>query len=98
MYWGGPRVATFVALNLLGPEVHTQYRWRKQCQLQLAEGIERQNFIKVESIYRQAMESLGLHRVPVEISEDETAIIRKVCYDQKADTLVGFCGPVGPYS
>ena len=94
MYWGGPRVATFVALNLLGPEVHTQYRWRKQCQLQLAEGIRRQNIIKVGSIYRQAMESLGLHRVPVEISEDETAIIRKVCYDQKADTLVGFCGPV----
>ena len=58
------------------------------------EGIERQNFIKVQSIYCQGMESLGLHRVHVEISDDETAIIRKVCYDQKADTLVGFCGPV----
>ena len=61
MYWGGPRVATFVVLNLLGPKVHTQYRWRKQSQLQLKEAIERQNFIKVKSIYRQVMESLGLH-------------------------------------
>ena len=27
---GGPRIATFVAINLGGPEIHSMYRWRNQ--------------------------------------------------------------------
>ena len=27
---GGPRIATFVAINLGGPEIHSIYRWRNQ--------------------------------------------------------------------
>lgn len=30
MYWGGPRVAAFVAQNMDGPEIHSMYCWRKQ--------------------------------------------------------------------
>ena len=27
---GGPTIATFVAINLGGPEIHSIYRWRNQ--------------------------------------------------------------------
>ena len=92
MYWGGPRIASFVALNLHGPEVHSLYRWRKNESLHLSEGIAEANFVKIVDIYKNIMSSLGLSKVPVQISEDETAIIRKITYDQANDTLVGFCG------
>ena len=38
---------------------------------------------------------MSLGKVPVQLSEDETAVVRRVCYDQKNDTLVGFCGLAG---
>ena len=94
MYWGGPRIATFVAFNLLGPEIHTLYRWRKKKDIDLEEGIVEENFVKIAKIYEEAL-TLSLGKVPVQLSEDGTAIIRKVCYDQKNDTLVGFCGDAG---
>ena len=95
MYWGGPRIATFVALNLLGPEVHTLYRWRKKKDIDLEEGIVEENFVKIARIYEEALNTLSLGKVPVQLSEDETAVVRRVCYDQKNDTLVGFCGLAG---
>ena len=95
MYWGGPLIATFVALNLLGPEVHTLYCWRKKKDIDLEEGIVEENFVKITRIYEEALNTLSLGKVPVQLSEDETAIVRRVCYDQKNDTLVGFCGLAG---
>ena len=94
MYWDGPRIATFVTLNLLGPEVLTLYRWRKKKDIELEEGIVEENFVKIAKIY-EVLNTLSLGKVPVQLSEDETAISRKVCYDQKNDTLVAFCGVAG---
>lgn len=38
LLWGGPRVATFVAINLCGPEIHSIYRWRNQHLVHLDKG------------------------------------------------------------
>ena len=95
MYWGGPRIASFVAMNMLGPEVHSMYRWRKQKNLELVDGIAEENFVKIAMIYKDALRSLNINVALVQLSEDETAIIKKVTYNQRDDTLVGFCGKSG---
>ena len=38
------------------------------------------------------LEKLKCGRVPVEMSEDETAIVKEVRYLQESDELVGYCG------
>ena len=82
-------------MNLLGPEVHTLYRWRKKKDIDLEEGIVEEIFVKIARISEEELNTLSLGKVPVQLSEDETAIVRRVCYDQKNDTLVGFCGLAG---
>ena len=93
MYWGGPRVASFVALNMYGPEEKSMYRWRLKSKVELVDGIAAENFITLEKIYDEAIQTLGIEKVFVQISEDETAITKNICYVQSNDTLVGFCGP-----
>lgn len=45
MLWGGPRLATFVAMmNICGSEVHSIYRWHNQHRLELEGGIQASNF------------------------------------------------------
>ena len=39
MYWSGPRLATFIAINMCGPEKHTLYRWRNKKHVSLLPGI-----------------------------------------------------------
>ena len=65
MYWAGPRLATFIAENLCGPEVHSVYRWRKQHLLNLIDGHAEENFVKIASIYKDAMKSLEVKKVKV---------------------------------
>ena len=38
------RIATFVASNLCGREIHSIYRWRNQHRVSLADGIVQSNF------------------------------------------------------
>lgn len=40
LIWGGPRLATFVATNLFGPEIHSLYRWRNRDCTTLEGGIK----------------------------------------------------------
>ena len=44
MYWAGSRLASFIGLNLLGPEVHSIYKL-----ITVDE-----NFIKITSMYENA--------------------------------------------
>ena len=93
LIWGGPRLATFVATNLFGPEIHSLYRWRNRDCTTLEGGINRGDMSKIaliysESIAKQFKNSGSL--VPVLAAEDETAIISKVMYSQKKDELLGF--------
>ena len=92
MYWGGPRLGTFIVMNLFGPEVHSMWRWRKENLTVLLDGMAEQNFKQIGNIYREAMEKLKIGKVPVQLSEDETAIVKRVVYDEKSDQLIGFCG------
>ena len=101
MNWGGPRLATFVSMNLCGPEIHNMYHWRNKNRVELELGITEKNFIVIGQLYKEAIEKLGhlggdsTCMVPVEACEDETAIIRNVTYYQESDELMGFCGLKG---
>ena len=50
MYWGGPRLATFIAMDMCGPEIHTLYRWRNKKRVSLLSGIVEENFKVVVGI------------------------------------------------
>ena len=50
MLWGGPRLVTFVAMNICGPEVHSIYRWHNK-QSGIGGGIQARNFKKLSDIY-----------------------------------------------
>ena len=41
LMWGGPRITTFVATNLGGPEIHSIYRWRNQHCVDIMEGFKK---------------------------------------------------------
>ena len=90
--WGGPRLASFVALNLNGPEVHSIYRWRKEKDVQLSVGLSLHNFQTVSKIYKDIMAKHEIPKVPVLLAEDETAIIGRLDYCAKQDLLLGSCG------
>ena len=94
LLWGGPRLANFVAMNLFGPEIHTIFRWRKAKAVELAPGLSDANFIIAKEIYTGIMQRRNLRKVPVLISEDETAVTAQIVYAEDKDALVGFCGPL----
>lgn len=95
MLWGGPRLATFVAMNICGPEVHSIYRWRNLHRLELEGGIQASKFQKLRDIYIEAMKRVDLRTIPVFAAEDETAIMAQVTYNEAKDELLGFCGVDG---
>jgi hypothetical protein len=96
LIWGGPRLADFVSQNLLGPHLHTIYKWRQQKQPHVKPGLYEQNFVELSEIYKKAKQRLELNQdVPVLICEDETAIINDITWDQRSDRLFGFCGKDG---
>ena len=92
---GGPRIATFVAINLGGPEIHSIYRWRNQHSVDISGGIQQNNFKKLGPVYKEAMAKIKSCSVPVLAAEDETAIIGHATYHQNTDELFGFCGVNG---
>ena len=94
---GGPRIATFVAINLGGPEIHSIYWWRNQHRVDISGGIQESNFKKLGPLYKEAMANISSTSVPVLAAEDETAIIGHVTYHQDADELLGFCGVNGQH-
>ena len=99
LIWGGPRLATFVASNLFGPEIHSLYRWRNRDRTTLEGGINHADMSKIAVIYSESIAKQFKNKsslVPVLAAEDETAVISKVIYSQEKDELLGFCGIKGP--
>ena len=94
---GGPRIATFVAINLGGPEIHSIYRWRNQHRVDISGGIQESNLKKLGPLYKEAVANITSSSVPVLAAEDETAIIGHVTYHQDRDDLLGFCGVNGQH-
>ena len=92
LLWGGPRLAQFVAMNLAGPEIHSVFRWRKSGARYMQKGLSKENFVNVSCLYGNVSE-----KVPVLLSEDETAIVGSVQYVAERDVLTGFCGEAGPF-
>ncbi len=91
LLWGGPRIPTFVAINLCGPKIHSMYRRRKQHVVLLDRGLGQSNFKVLGKLYFEAMRNLGIKLVPVLAAEDETAILGQISYSESSDELVGFC-------
>lgn len=94
---GGPRIATFVATNLGGPEIHSICRWRNQHRVHISGGIQETNFKKLGPLYKEAVANIKSSSVPFLAAEDETAIIGRVTYHQDTDELFGFCGVNGEH-
>ena len=92
LLWDGPRLAQFVAMNLAGPEIHSVFRWRKSGARYMQKGLSKENFVNVSCLYGNVSE-----KVPVLLSEDETAIVGSVQYVAERDVLTGFCGEAGPF-
>eukprot|EP00112_Aurelia_sp_Birch-Aquarium-sp1_P019012 Seg4620.1 transcript_id=Seg4620.1/GoldUCD/mRNA.D3Y31 product="hypothetical protein" protein_id=Seg4620.1/GoldUCD/D3Y31 len=91
--WGGPRLAMFVALNNLGPNIRTVSRWVKDKCYQYKLGLGKDNLHYVTNVIKEAMEAHGIkHSVPCVTAEDETWIIERVEYNQGKDEAWGFCG------
>ena len=102
LIWGGPRLATFVASNVFGPEIHSLYRWRNCDRVTLEGSINRVDMSKIAVIYSESIAKQLKNKgsrgslVPVLAAEDETEIISKIMYNQEKDKLLAFCGVKGP--
>lgn len=92
-YMGGPRLVNYFSINFGGPNIHSVYEWRQKNKLTLTGTLSEDNFISLKEIYAGLTEKTG--QVPVERSEDETAIISKITYHEDTDMLRGFCGVNG---
>ena len=95
LLWGGPRIATFVAINLWRPEIHSIYRWQNQHLVHLDSGFVENNFKVFGKLCSEAISNLGVKHVPVLAAEDETAILGKISYSERTAELLGFCGVTG---
>lgn len=86
---GGPRIATFVATNQGGPEIHSTYRWRNHQRVWISGGIQETNFRKLGPLYKETMANiiqvLFCSSVPVLDTEVETAIIGRVTYHKETN-------------
>ena len=94
MYLGGPRIVAFVSASLGGPDTHSVYLWRQKNHVEIYCNLKEEDLQRIADVYVPYIKETG--KVPVEISEDETAIIGKITYHQATDELIGFCGPDGP--
>ena len=83
----GPQVASFVSLNLCGPEVHSIYQWWKQHKVEVEAGLV--------SVYSAVKTGNNSKPIPVFAAEDEISLEVQIAYDERTDTLQGFCGRKG---
>ena len=91
LLWDRPRIATFVAINLCGPEIHSIYQWGNQHLEHLDGGFLENNFKVLDKLYLEPISNLGVKHVPVLGAEDETAILGKISYSKRTDEPLRFC-------
>jgi hypothetical protein len=90
--YGGKRMCDLFALNYAGPGYSTV---KRDCRkgVQFVPGEHSQIFKAVAQIYADAKKVHGITGpVPVILAEDETKVKSRVAYEQKWDSLAGFCG------
>lgn len=98
MMWhcGGSLVHEFARVNLLGPSLNTSKKAYRALGIRYDGTLSRETIASVTNIVVGLMEAKGIvGPVPVEISEDETAIIAHPTYNRRWDTIDGFCGGKG---
>ena len=95
LYIGGARIVKYVSANMLGPYIHSVHLWRQTNQVIMG-GTLLEDFKQLVNLYSLLVAKTN--KVPVQLGEDEdgTSIVSKVSYDQKTDSLTGFCGENGP--
>ena len=90
--YGGRRMCDLFALNFGGPALCTTKREDRKG-VQFVAGEHEEIFASVAQIYRDAKVANGIEGpVPVILAEDETKIKGRVAYEQRWDSLAGFCG------
>ena len=96
MIIGGPKVLSYVSINLNGPQKDSVYRGRKKNSRPFNSGINESNFdialIIIEGMMTEKKITGG---VPWLSAEDETGVQRGVTYHQESVLLIGFCGKKG---
>ena len=93
MIIAGPKVLTYVANNLNGPEKDSVYRWRKKNSRNFNSGISEVNFESALIIIEGMMKEKEIaNQVPWLCAEDETGVQKGVTFHQETDLLIGFCG------
>jgi hypothetical protein len=91
--YGGRRMCDLFALNYSGPSYSTIKRDNKKG-IQHVSGEHGEIFAAVAEIYKDAKAAHGITGpIPVILAEDETKVRSRVSYEQRFDTLAGFCGP-----
>ena len=90
--WGGPRLHSFISLNLDGPSRSTTLRQVRKS-LSYIPGEHEYIFEEVGKVYASYKDKHGIEGpIPVCMAEDETVVKKYVRWVAKSDTLVGFCG------
>ncbi|MCO5606824.1 hypothetical protein L7F22_061015 [Adiantum nelumboides] len=90
--WNGPRLHDFLAANLNGPSLSTTKRDQRLA-TQFLPGIHGYIFDAIGELYQKEKEKHGIQsQIPFILVEDETAIKKRIRWNPKDDTLVGFDG------
>ena len=90
--WGGPRLHSFISLNLDGPSISMTLRQVKNS-LAYIPGEHEHIFEAVGKFYASYKSKYGIDGPSlVFLVEDETVVKKYVRWVEKSDTLVGFCG------
>ncbi|MCO5588629.1 hypothetical protein L7F22_042586 [Adiantum nelumboides] len=93
--WGGPRLHDFLSGNLGGPYIFTTKRKGKKA-TPFQSGEHEYIFDAIGKILLDAKSKHGIaSRIPIIIVEDKTTIKRRIRWNAKDDTLIGFCGSKG---
>lgn len=98
MLWhlGGRLVHEFCRSNLLGPSLMTSKAAYRSTAFHYDGTLSIDTFVSVLDLIEQVKREKGIDGpVPMEIAEDETAIIPVATYNRRTDTIDGFCGPKG---
>ena len=90
--YGGRRMCDFFPLNYCGPSYSTTKKINKT-NVRFLGGEHSEFFASVAEIYKGAKLAHGIvGPIPVILAEDETKVKGRIMWDQKYDTLAGFCG------
>ncbi|MCO5573933.1 hypothetical protein L7F22_027711 [Adiantum nelumboides] len=90
--WGDPRLHDFLSSNLNGPSLSSKKHGQREA-TQFIPGIHGSIFDAIAEIYQKEKEKHRItSKIPFILVEDETAIKKRIRWNAKDDTLVGFDG------